>query len=70
MYIVSFIKNLDDKLVWDFFQNDNLEDAKSMYEGLLSTDTIYSVSISAVMQSTDYNNAPEFASLQLEEITQ
>ena len=60
MYIVSFIKKFDGELISDFFHQSTLEDAKNMYQVLLEDRNIYSVSISAIMESSDYDNAPEF----------
>ena len=60
MYIVSFIKKFDGELISDFYHESTLEDAKNMYEDLLEFKNIYSVSMSAIMESSDYDSAPEF----------
>lgn len=68
MYIVSFIKKFDGELISDFFPKSTLEDAKNMYQVLLEDRNIYSVSMSAIMESSDYDSAPEFRD-NLKEVT-
>lgn len=60
MYIVSFIKKFDGELISDFFHKSTLEDAENMYQVLIEDQNIYSVSMSAIMESSYYDNAPEF----------
>ena len=64
MYIVSFIiGSPNTELVSDFIHEETLEQAQALYNELHELPNLYSASIAAVIESTDYDVADEFKGL-------
>lgn len=59
MYIVAYTLEGGVNEFSDYEAFDELKDAKARYDELLTKDSLYSVSIAGVMESTDYDTAKE-----------